>query len=92
MVGYEEDWCGAPVDPIGLVTRLARAAPYPDYAVYERDGRWTFAGGVPAAVSLEAGRSCRVIEDPETGTPLVVPIRRGTRDRSAAMSTSDGHV
>jgi len=56
VVSYEEDWYGAPVDPIALVTRLARADPYPDYVVYERDGRWTFAGGVLAAVSLEADR------------------------------------
>lgn len=32
MVCYEEDWHGAPVDPIALVTRLAQAEPHPESA------------------------------------------------------------
>lgn len=33
------------------------------------------------------GLRCQVIDDPETGTPLVVPAARGTRARLAAERT-----
>ncbi|KAB2377539.1 salicylate synthase [Actinomadura montaniterrae] len=37
------------------MTRLAGSGLFPDHVVYERPGRWTFAGGVLGEVVLDAG-------------------------------------
>jgi salicylate synthase len=41
-----------PCDPPALAVHLARAGLVEDYLVYERDGRWSFAGGVRASVTV----------------------------------------
>ncbi|GAA3012330.1 salicylate synthase [Streptosporangium longisporum] len=46
---------GDVADPLSLVTRLAGSGLFTDYVVYERPGRWTFAGGVAGEVILEPG-------------------------------------
>ncbi|MFI9505055.1 ABC transporter ATP-binding protein [Nocardia sp. NPDC052566] len=63
---------------------LGQAARYADHLVVLHDGRLA-AAGAPAAV-LDAdlvrtvfGVDCRVIPDPETGTPLVIPRSRAAR-------------
>ncbi len=49
-----------------------------------REGR-VVEQGAPADVVTEElvrevfGLACRVLPDPETGTPMVVPVRRGAR-------------
>ncbi|MBL1077533.1 ABC transporter ATP-binding protein [Nocardia sp. 2] len=65
---------------------LGQAARYADHLVVLHDGRLAAAG--PPADVLDAdlvrtvfGVDCRVIPDPETGTPLVIPTRRGARSR-----------
>ncbi|MEW2359811.1 salicylate synthase [Spirillospora sp. NPDC029432] len=42
-------------DPLRLMARLARSGLFGDHVVYERPGRWTFAGGVLGEVILENG-------------------------------------
>jgi iron complex transport system ATP-binding protein len=68
---------------------LGQAARYADHLVVLRDGRLAAAG--PPAEVLDAelvesvfGVACRVIPDPETGTPLVIPQARSSRRISAA--------
>ncbi|GAB4584797.1 ABC transporter ATP-binding protein [Nocardia sp. IFM 10818] len=65
---------------------LGQAARYADHLVVLHDGRLAAAG--PPAEVLDAdlvrtvfGVDCRVIPDPETGTPLVVPRSRAARHR-----------
>ncbi len=41
-------------DPLTAVARLASAGLYPDYAVYESQGQWSFAGGALAEVYLDS--------------------------------------
>ncbi|MBT9273489.1 ABC transporter ATP-binding protein [Phycicoccus sp. MAQZ13P-2] len=60
---------------------LAMAARYADHLVAMRDGRVVAEGTphevvTPAVVETVFGVSARVIEDPETGTPVVLPRRR----------------
>lgn len=45
-----------PFDPIGAAVRLAASGLFTEYVVYERDGVWTFAGGVRSSVSLDSDR------------------------------------
>lgn len=49
-----EEMFAASADPLSLAVRLARAELFDDYVVYESGGRWTFAGGALATVSLDA--------------------------------------
>ncbi|MFF5262842.1 salicylate synthase [Actinomadura viridis] len=42
-------------DPLPLMARLAGSGLFGDHVVYERPGRWTFAGGVLGEVVLEDG-------------------------------------
>ena len=66
---------------------LNLAARYADHLVAMRDGR-IVAAGPPAAVITEScvsevfGMGCRVVEDPVTGTPMVVPLGRAARHRT----------
>jgi iron complex transport system ATP-binding protein len=66
---------------VAVLHDLNHACRYATHLVAMRDGA-IVAQGAPAAIVSEAlvedvfGLPCRVIEDPETGTPLVVP-RRG---------------
>ncbi|MFD4429092.1 ABC transporter ATP-binding protein [Nocardia sp. NPDC058497] len=72
---------------------LGQAARYADHLVVLHDGRLAAAG--PPADILDADLvrtvfdvECRVIPDPETGTPLVVPRGRGARDTSARRAST----
>ncbi|MCF2532409.1 chorismate-binding protein [Yinghuangia soli] len=61
-------------DPLALVTRLARDGGFDESAVYERNGRWWFAGGA-AAVLTVSERTVAIGTDggtfglPWTGSP-----------------------
>ncbi|TWJ21560.1 iron complex transport system ATP-binding protein [Micromonospora endolithica] len=66
---------------VAVLHDLNHAARYATHLIAMRDGR-VVAAGPPGEVVTAArveevfGLPCRVIEDPETGTPLVVPARR----------------
>ncbi|WP_433186310.1 ABC transporter ATP-binding protein [Actinoallomurus sp. CA-150999] len=66
---------------VAVLHDLNHAARYADHLIAMCDGR-VVAEGDPSAVVTAAmvedvfGLPCRVIEDPETGTPLVVPAAR----------------
>ncbi|SDS95771.1 iron complex transport system ATP-binding protein [Nocardioides scoriae] len=66
---------------------LNLAARYADHLVAMREGR-VVAAGPPAEVITEAcvsevfGMGCRVVDDPVTGTPMVVPLGRAARHRT----------
>ena len=70
---------------------LNQAARYADHLVAMKDGR-VVAEGPPADVVTEDlvrevfGLDCRVVPDPVTGTPMVVPV--GRRGRAAAQPRS----
>jgi iron complex transport system ATP-binding protein len=74
---------------------LNLAARYADHVVALKDGR-VVAAGAPAEVVTERvvgevfGLGCRVVPDPVSGTPLVVPIGRHHRpvDRPAAQEVA----
>lgn len=63
---------------VAVLHDLNQACRYADYVVAMRDGR-IVAQGAPADVVTEAvveevfGLSCRIIKDPESATPLVIP-------------------
>ncbi|MEV1146169.1 ABC transporter ATP-binding protein [Micromonospora sp. NPDC049799] len=66
---------------VAVLHDLNHAARYATHLIAMRDGRVVAAGPprevVTAALVEEVfGLPCRVIDDPETGTPLVVPARR----------------
>jgi iron complex transport system ATP-binding protein len=69
---------------VAVLHDLNQACRYATHLIAMRDGR-IVARGEPAdivdAALVEAvfGLPCRVIADPETGTPLVVPAARGNR-------------
>ncbi len=72
---------------------LNEAARYADRIVAMRGGR-IVADGPPAAVLTAGtvervfGLCCQILEDPETGTPLVIPSARLTAPHPAAMSST----
>jgi iron complex transport system ATP-binding protein len=67
-----------------VLHELNLAARYADHLVAMREGR-IVAAGPPAEVITEDcvrdvfGMECRVIEDPVTGTPMVIPLGRRAR-------------
>jgi iron complex transport system ATP-binding protein len=68
---------------------LGQAARYADHLVVLKDGRLAAAGAPADVLDAELVKSvfdvdCRVIPDPETGTPLVVP--KGSAVRHATVS------
>ncbi|MCP2319180.1 iron complex transport system ATP-binding protein [Nocardia amikacinitolerans] len=63
---------------------LGQAARYADHLVVLHDGRLAAAGAPEDVLDADLVRTvfgvdCRVVPDPETGTPLVVPMARGGR-------------
>ncbi len=71
---------------VAVLHELNHAARYADRVVAMREGR-VVVDGPPGEVLTEAsveevfGLPCRVIDDPETGTPLVVPRARAAAER-----------
>ncbi|RKN22543.1 ABC transporter ATP-binding protein [Micromonospora musae] len=66
---------------VAVLHDLNHAARYATHLIAMRDGRVVAAGPPAEVVTAERveevfGLPCRVIEDPETGTPLVVPAAR----------------
>ena len=74
---------------VAVLHDLNHAARYATHLIALREGR-VIAQGAPkdivtAGLVEEVFRlRCQVIDDPETGTPLVVPAARGTRAKGAA--------
>ncbi|MCI4066700.1 ABC transporter ATP-binding protein [Micromonospora sp. R77] len=69
---------------VAVLHDLNQAARYATHLVALRDGRVVAAGEPRRVVTAELvgevfGLRCRVIDDPETGTPLVVPAARVRR-------------
>ncbi len=70
---------------------LGQAARYADHMVVLKEGRLAAAGAPADVLDAELVKSvfdvdCRVIPDPETGTPLVVPKSSAVRRPSAATA------
>src|SRR3712207_4969130 len=67
---------------VAVLHDLNQAARYATHLIAMKDGR-IVAQGPPAEVVTAQrvrdvfGLACRVLPDPETGTPMVVPVRRG---------------
>ncbi|MEU7143294.1 ABC transporter ATP-binding protein [Nocardia sp. NPDC046473] len=73
---------------------LGQAARYADHLVVLHEGRLAAAGAPADVLDADLVRTvfevdCRVIPDPETGTPLVVPRSRAVRHTSAATPVTD---
>ncbi|WP_344631949.1 ABC transporter ATP-binding protein [Streptomyces glaucosporus] len=79
---------------VAVLHDLNHAARYATHLIAMRDGRVVASGPPAEVVTAELveevfGLPCRVIDDPETGTPLVVPAaRRPAREPLAAESAS----
>ncbi|MFF2653425.1 ABC transporter ATP-binding protein [Streptomyces sp. NPDC058045] len=74
---------------VAVLHDLNHAARYASHLIALRDGRVIAEGAPGEIVTAELvaevfGLRCRIIEDPETGTPLVVPADR--RTRAAALA------
>ncbi|MBQ1015376.1 ABC transporter ATP-binding protein, partial [Micromonospora sp. M51] len=66
---------------VAVLHDLNHAARYATHLIAMRDGRVVAAGEPSSVVTADLvaevfGLPCRVIDDPETGTPLVVPAAR----------------
>ncbi|WP_186120864.1 ABC transporter ATP-binding protein [Burkholderia gladioli] len=77
---------------VAVLHDLNEACRYADRIIVMKDGRIVTSGEpgaaiTPATVREAFGLEVRVIEDPVTGTPLVLPLRAGKR-RSAAASAA----
>ncbi|NJP72558.1 ABC transporter ATP-binding protein [Streptomyces sp. C1-2] len=77
---------------VAVLHDLNHAARYATHLVALREGRVVAEGAPKEIVTAELveevfGLRCQVIDDPETGTPLVVPAARGARARLAAERT-----
>ncbi|MEU8522501.1 ABC transporter ATP-binding protein [Streptomyces sp. NPDC048577] len=71
---------------VAVLHDLNQAARYATHLIAVRDGAVVAEGAPSDIVTAELvervfGLRCQVIEDPETGTPLVVPAGRGARVR-----------
>ncbi len=65
---------------------LNLAARYADHLIAMREGRIVAAGPPPEVITEDCvrgvfGMQCRVIEDPVTGTPMVIPLGRRSRTK-----------
>ncbi|WP_281356475.1 salicylate synthase [Amycolatopsis anabasis] len=68
-MSYEEESFGAALDPLLAVARLARAGDFGDHLAYETAGRWVFAAGELASVSLDAEHVRIRFDGAESVTP-----------------------
>ncbi|MEU3464110.1 ABC transporter ATP-binding protein [Streptomyces sp. NPDC006733] len=76
---------------VAVLHDLNHAARYATHLIALRDGRIVAEGAPRDIVTAELvegvfGLRCQVIDDPETGTPLVVPAARRTRTAGAAAA------
>jgi iron complex transport system ATP-binding protein len=77
---------------------LNQAARYSDHLVAMKDGRVVAEGAPADVVTVELvrevfGLECRVVADPVTGTPMVVPLgRQGRRGREQHVGTVAGRL
>ncbi|TGB15114.1 salicylate synthase [Streptomyces sp. MZ04] len=63
---YLETCLRLPDDPLVTLSRLAAAGVHRDYAIYENDGQWSYAGGALAEISLDrSGARLRGAESAE---------------------------
>ncbi|MEV5983038.1 ABC transporter ATP-binding protein [Streptomyces sp. NPDC052114] len=77
---------------VAVLHDLNHAARYATHLIALRDGAVIAEGAPSDIVTAELvketfGIDCRIIEDPETGTPLVIPAGRSGRGRSAGGAT-----
>ncbi|MEV6567371.1 ABC transporter ATP-binding protein [Streptomyces kronopolitis] len=80
---------------VAVLHDLNHAARYATHLIAMKDGAVVAAGAPGEIVTAELvervfGLVCQVIEDPETGTPLVVPAARRRRGGRSAASAPDG--
>jgi iron complex transport system ATP-binding protein len=78
---------------VAVLHDLNHACRYADHLIAMRDGAVVAVGHPAEIVDAELvervfGLRCRIIEDPETGTPLIVPAARGSRQPSLAEAAS----
>jgi iron complex transport system ATP-binding protein len=71
---------------VAVLHDLNQAARYGTHLVAMREGRVVAQGTPVEVVTADLvrevfGLACRVVPDPETGTPMVVPTRRGAHVR-----------
>ncbi|MDC6129179.1 ABC transporter ATP-binding protein [Burkholderia gladioli] len=76
---------------VAVLHDLNEACRYADRIIVMKDGRIVTSGEpgaaiTPATVREAFGLEVRVIEDPVTGTPLVLPLRAGKRRGAAAAA------
>jgi iron complex transport system ATP-binding protein len=69
---------------VAVLHDLNQACRYGDHLIAMKDGRIVAEGDPGQVVTVDLVRevfslACQVIDDPETGTPLVVPAHRGRR-------------
>ncbi|WP_116050600.1 ABC transporter ATP-binding protein [Amycolatopsis palatopharyngis] len=83
---------------VAVLHDLNQACRYATHLIVMRPGGEVVAEGDPATVitaELVAdvfGLPCRIIDDPETGTPLVVPLRRGRQGNNGKPVTAAAAV
>ncbi|MCR3720049.1 MULTISPECIES: ABC transporter ATP-binding protein [Prauserella salsuginis group] len=79
---------------VAVLHDLNQACRYATHLVVMRPGGIVAAQGEPSRIVTAGlvedvfGLSCRVIDDPETGTPMIVPAARTARSASAATPAS----
>ncbi|WP_328633880.1 ABC transporter ATP-binding protein [Streptomyces sp. NBC_00356] len=78
---------------VAVLHDLNHAARYATHLIALRDGAVIAEGAPKDIVTAELveqlfGMKCQVIDDPETGTPLVVPAARHARRKEAATAAS----
>ncbi|MFH8491795.1 ABC transporter ATP-binding protein [Streptomyces longisporoflavus] len=78
---------------VAVLHDLNHAARYATHLIALRDGEVVAEGAPSDIVTRELvrdtfGMECQIIDDPQTGTPLVVPAARRVRDKSAAVAGS----
>lgn len=73
---------------VAVLHDLNHACRYADHIIAMKDGRIVARGRPVEVITAELveevfGLPCRIIEDPESGTPMVVPLVRKRPDKSA---------
>lgn len=76
---------------VAVLHDLNHAARYATHLIAMRDGKVVAEGPLTEVVTAELvervfGLRCQIIQDPQTGTPLVIPAARKARKRAAAVA------